>query len=73
MFAFQKFLERNGRDLENKKQLIMLRKRIAELEQENNELKERLYAQQNQKVLCSVFSITFHSIFILEELYQTEL
>ncbi|KAM3722587.1 Cell death protein [Dirofilaria immitis] len=47
--AYQKFLEKNGRDLENKKQLIMLRKRIAELEQENNELKEKLYAQQNQK------------------------
>nr|CDP93196.1 BMA-CED-6, isoform a [Brugia malayi] len=47
--AYQKFLERNGRDLENKKQLIMLRKRIAELEQENNELKEKLYTQQSQK------------------------
>ncbi|VDK66043.1 unnamed protein product [Onchocerca ochengi] len=47
--AYQKFLEKNGRDLENKKQLIMLRKRIAELEQENNELKEKLYAQQKQK------------------------
>uniref|UniRef100_A0A915Q0K0 PID domain-containing protein n=1 Tax=Setaria digitata TaxID=48799 RepID=A0A915Q0K0_9BILA len=47
--AYQKFLEKNGRDLENKKQLIMLRKRIAELEQENNELKEKLYAQQIQK------------------------
>ncbi|EFO24136.1 hypothetical protein LOAG_04346 [Loa loa] len=30
-------------------QLIMLRKRIAELEQENNELKEKLYTQQNKK------------------------
>ncbi|VDM96163.1 unnamed protein product [Thelazia callipaeda] len=40
--AYQKFLEKNGRDLENKKQLIMLRKRIAELEQENSELKDKL-------------------------------
>lgn len=47
----------------------MLRKRIAELEQENNELKEKLYAQQNQKVrCCSFFSTRFISI--LEESYK---
>ncbi|VDN20931.1 unnamed protein product [Gongylonema pulchrum] len=40
--AYQKFLEKNGRDLENRKQLIVLRKRIVELEHENNELKEKL-------------------------------
>ncbi|VDK26887.1 unnamed protein product, partial [Anisakis simplex] len=35
-------MEKNGRDLENQKQLIVLRKRIAELETENNELREKL-------------------------------
>uniref|UniRef100_A0A915BKL3 PID domain-containing protein n=1 Tax=Parascaris univalens TaxID=6257 RepID=A0A915BKL3_PARUN len=42
--AYQKFLENNGRELENKKLLIVLRKRIAELETENNELKQKLAA-----------------------------
>ncbi|KHN86846.1 Cell death protein 6 [Toxocara canis] len=42
--AYEKFLQKNGRELENKKQLILLHKRIAELESENNELKEKLAA-----------------------------
>lgn len=46
--AYQKFIEKNGRDLENRKQVIVLRKRIAELESENNELKEKLAAALRQ-------------------------
>ncbi|TKR77697.1 hypothetical protein L596_018619 [Steinernema carpocapsae] len=42
--AYQKFIDNNGRDLENKKQFIVLRKRIAELESENSALKEELAA-----------------------------
>lgn len=46
--AYQKFLEKNGKDLENRKQVIVLRKRIAELESENNDLKEKLAATLRQ-------------------------
>ncbi|KAK0416846.1 hypothetical protein QR680_012715 [Steinernema hermaphroditum] len=42
--AYQKFIDNNGRELENKKQFIVLRKRIAELEAENTTLKEELAA-----------------------------
>uniref|UniRef100_A0A5S6QTB1 PID domain-containing protein n=1 Tax=Trichuris muris TaxID=70415 RepID=A0A5S6QTB1_TRIMR len=44
--AYRRFLENNGRDLEVKKQLIILRKRIQELEDENTGLKEKLAGQQ---------------------------
>uniref|UniRef100_A0A914UY39 PID domain-containing protein n=1 Tax=Plectus sambesii TaxID=2011161 RepID=A0A914UY39_9BILA len=47
--AYQKFLNNNGRELENKKQLILLRKRIAELEGENTNLKEQLAANNRHE------------------------
>uniref|UniRef100_A0A0N5AEC4 PID domain-containing protein n=1 Tax=Syphacia muris TaxID=451379 RepID=A0A0N5AEC4_9BILA len=53
--AYQKFLEKNGRDLENRKQVIVLRKRIAELETENNELKEKLAAALRKNTVSANF------------------
>lgn len=60
----QKFVEKNGRDLENRKQVIVLRKRIAELESENNELKEKLAValrQTSNNVSCNrcLFLLSF--------------
>ncbi|MFH4979978.1 hypothetical protein AB6A40_006687 [Gnathostoma spinigerum] len=40
--AYQRFLEKNGRDLENRKQIIALKKRVVELEAENKSLREQL-------------------------------
>lgn len=40
--AYRKFLETSGRDLEMKRQLMILQKRVRELEQENCDLKARL-------------------------------
>lgn len=44
--AYRKFLENNGRDLELKKLVVVLRKRIGELEHENADLKQQLAQQQ---------------------------
>uniref|UniRef100_A0A0N4Z2E2 PID domain-containing protein n=1 Tax=Parastrongyloides trichosuri TaxID=131310 RepID=A0A0N4Z2E2_PARTI len=41
--AYQKFIDNNGKDLENQKQLLMMRKRIQQLEEENRTLKEELF------------------------------
>lgn len=40
--AYRKFLETSGRDLEMKKQFMIVQKRIQELEKENRELRRRL-------------------------------
>jgi PTB domain-containing engulfment adapter protein 1 len=40
--AYKKYLETSGKDMETKKQLLVLQKRIALLENENTELKKRL-------------------------------
>jgi hypothetical protein len=40
--AYKKFLDTSGKDLETKKQLLVLQKRVALLEGENSELKTRL-------------------------------
>ncbi|XP_015921605.1 PTB domain-containing engulfment adapter protein 1 [Parasteatoda tepidariorum] len=40
--AYRKFLDTSGRDLEAKKQLMILQKRVQELEKENSLLKQRL-------------------------------
>ena len=40
--AYKKFLESRGKDLESKKQSMIMQKRIEILEQENKELKKRL-------------------------------
>ncbi|KRZ77799.1 PTB domain-containing engulfment adapter protein 1, partial [Trichinella papuae] len=46
--AYRRFLENNGKDLEVKKQLIILRKRVQELEEENSNLKHQLAEQQRR-------------------------
>lgn len=40
---FKKFVRKNGDDLEKQKQMLLLRKRVAELEAENKELKRLLF------------------------------
>lgn len=40
--AYRRFLESSGRDLEMRKQLMILQKKIQSLEEENKELKQRL-------------------------------
>ena len=46
--AYRKFLETSGRDLEMKRQLMILQKRVRELELENSELKAKINeSQQN--------------------------
>lgn len=46
--AYRKFLESSGRDLEMKKQLMILQKRVRELELENSQLKAKINeSQQN--------------------------
>ena len=40
--AYKKFLDTSGKDMEVKKQMLVLQKRIALLENENGELKKRL-------------------------------
>lgn len=46
--AYQKFIETNGKDLENQKQLLLMRKRIQQLEEENRSLKEELFKVYRQ-------------------------
>lgn len=40
--AYAKFIETSGRELEIRKQLIMLQKKVCDLEEENKKLKERI-------------------------------
>jgi hypothetical protein len=47
--AYRKFLETNGRELETKKQLMVLRKRIADLEAENMTLKQQVASYQRSQ------------------------
>jgi hypothetical protein len=47
--AYKRFLETSGRDMEVRKQLMALQKKIANLENENSELKTRLKDVANIK------------------------
>ena len=47
--AYKRFLETSGRDIESRKQLMSLQKKIANLEHENFELKTRLKDVANIK------------------------
>ncbi|XP_074594468.1 uncharacterized protein LOC141849862 [Brevipalpus obovatus] len=47
--AYRRFLETSGRDLEMRKQLMMLHKRVQELENENSQLRARLSVYENTK------------------------
>lgn len=40
--AYEKFIKKKGKDLENQKQMLLLRKRIAELEEKNKILEVKL-------------------------------
>ncbi|RWS31616.1 PTB domain-containing engulfment adapter protein 1-like protein [Leptotrombidium deliense] len=46
--AYRRFLETSGRDLEMKKQLMILQKKFQELEKENAELKAKLSEYENK-------------------------
>lgn len=71
LFLLQKFLEKNGRDLENRKQLIVLRKRIAELETENNELRIKLAEALKKNSVNVGFPINLFCCFIIWFLYNS--
>lgn len=67
--AYRRFLESSGRDLEMKKQMIILQKKVQDLEKENLELRKRLSdtlkSRPNDNVDSlnkqnHVFSISFH-------------
>ncbi|CAG7822952.1 unnamed protein product, partial [Allacma fusca] len=40
--AYRRFLESSGRELELKREIMVLQKRIAELENENTDLKQKI-------------------------------
>ncbi|XP_061082219.1 PTB domain-containing engulfment adapter protein 1 isoform X1 [Conger conger] len=52
--AYKKFLESGGKDVETRKQIGGLQKRIQELETENSELKKQLQALEEQLMLAQV-------------------
>ena len=47
--AYKKFLDTSGKEMETKKQILVLQKRVAILENENGELKKRLKDVANIK------------------------
>ncbi|KAJ8403415.1 hypothetical protein AAFF_G00351870 [Aldrovandia affinis] len=52
--AYKKFLESGGKDVETRKQIGGLQKRIQELETENSELKKQLQALEEQLMIAQV-------------------
>ncbi|XP_066542501.1 PTB domain-containing engulfment adapter protein 1 isoform X2 [Hoplias malabaricus] len=52
--AYKKFLESGGKDVETRKQIGSLQKRIQELESENTELKKQLQALESQLLIAQV-------------------
>ncbi|RXM31558.1 PTB domain-containing engulfment adapter protein 1 [Acipenser ruthenus] len=62
--AYKKFLESGGKDVETRKQIGSLQKRIQELETENTELKKQVQVMQEQLMLtkvCPAGSVTVKS------------
>lgn len=51
--AYAKFIESSGKELETRKQLIILQKKICDLEDENKQLKERLKLYENSDTVES--------------------
>ncbi|XP_064463983.1 PTB domain-containing engulfment adapter protein 1-like isoform X1 [Ornithodoros turicata] len=51
--AYRKFLDTSGRDLEMKKQFMILQKRVQDLEQENEQLRQRLSVLDGAKGMSS--------------------
>ncbi|XP_072541522.1 PTB domain-containing engulfment adapter protein 1 isoform X2 [Salminus brasiliensis] len=52
--AYKKFLESGGKDVETRKQIGSLQKRIQELETENSELKKQLQTLEEQLLIAQV-------------------
>ncbi|MCJ8732868.1 hypothetical protein PDJAM_G00216500 [Pangasius djambal] len=52
--AYKKFLESGGKDVETRKQIASLQKRIQELETENSELKIQLQTLEEQLLIAQV-------------------
>ncbi|XP_053352796.1 PTB domain-containing engulfment adapter protein 1 isoform X2 [Clarias gariepinus] len=52
--AYKKFLESGGKDVETRKQIASLQKRIQELETENSELKKQLQTLEEQLLIAQV-------------------
>uniref|UniRef100_A0A8C9S1F4 PTB domain-containing engulfment adapter protein 1 n=1 Tax=Scleropages formosus TaxID=113540 RepID=A0A8C9S1F4_SCLFO len=52
--AYRKFLESGGKDVETRKQIGSLQKRIQELESENSELKKQLHNLEEQLMISQV-------------------
>ncbi|XP_009873146.1 PREDICTED: PTB domain-containing engulfment adapter protein 1-like, partial [Apaloderma vittatum] len=52
--AYRKFLESGGKDVETRKQIAGLQKRIQELETENTELKNKVQDLENQLRITQV-------------------
>ncbi|XP_060733126.1 PTB domain-containing engulfment adapter protein 1 isoform X1 [Tachysurus vachellii] len=52
--AYKKFLESGGKDVETRKQIATLQKRIQELETENSELKKQLQTLEEQLLIAQV-------------------
>ncbi|XP_037395160.1 PTB domain-containing engulfment adapter protein 1 isoform X5 [Pygocentrus nattereri] len=52
--AYKKFLESGGKDVETRKQIGSLQKRIQELETENSELKKHLQTLEEQLLIAQV-------------------
>ncbi|NWJ06417.1 GULP1 protein, partial [Crypturellus undulatus] len=52
--AYRKFLESGGKDVETRKQIASLQKRIQELEAENSELKNKVQDLENQLRITQV-------------------
>ncbi|KAI1237019.1 hypothetical protein IHE44_0014271 [Lamprotornis superbus] len=56
--AYRKFLESGGKDVETRKQIAGLQKRIQELETENAELKNKVQDLENQLRITQAGSVT---------------
>ncbi|KAA0715515.1 PTB domain-containing engulfment adapter protein 1 [Triplophysa tibetana] len=52
--AYKKFLESGGKDVEARKQIAGLQKRIQDLEVENSELKQQLHVLEEQMMIAQV-------------------
>ena len=52
--AYKKFLETSGRDLEMRRQLMILQKRVKELEQENFQLKTKLNSLEEKTTATTI-------------------
>ena len=71
--AYKKFLDTSGKEMETKKQILVLQKRVAILENENGELKKRLKDVANIKGQSDVQQY-LHScgVSFIESYYQEQ-